>query len=130
MPITENTVYVSADRVGLFVVSFLQFSHGWIISDDLQAQGIELGRPGETYRRIRIESRFGKLTALVTDGHPPYPYVRELTGYEVTNLTDTLARASVAGVDVLVQPYETDEREAAVVRFPGGYIAEVHSKAK
>ena len=51
-----------------------------------RAPGIEIGRPEETYRRVRIESKFGKLTALVSDGHLPYPYGRELTGYEVSNL--------------------------------------------
>jgi hypothetical protein len=29
----------------------------------------------------------------VTDGHLPYPYGRETTGYEVTNLNDTVAKA-------------------------------------
>ena len=48
-------------------------------------------------------------------------------GYEVTNLADTLTKAKAAGVDVLVPPYKTDEREAVVVQFPGGYIAEIHS---
>jgi hypothetical protein len=79
---------------------------------------------------VRIESRFGKLTALVSDGHLPYPYGREMTGYEVTNLTDTLAKAKALGVGVLVPPYKTDEREAVIVQFPGRYIAEIHSLAK
>jgi len=42
----------------------------------------------------RIE--VGKLTAMVTDGHFPYPYGRETTGYEVTNLTDTLTKPKQA----------------------------------
>jgi hypothetical protein len=125
--VPENRVYVSPDRVGAFVRSFLDFSHGRVLSDEVRAPGVEIGRPGETYRRIRIESRFGKLTALVTDGHLSYPYGREIMGYEVTNLADTLAKAKAAGVDVLVPLYKTDEREAVVVQFPGGYIAEVHS---
>ena len=79
---------------------------------------------------MRIESKFGKLTALVTDGHLPYPYGREMTGYEVTNLADTLSKAKAAGVDLLVAPYKTGERDAAIVQFPGGYIAEIHSAAK
>jgi hypothetical protein len=108
------------------VSSFLAFSHGSIVSDEPRAPGVEIGRPTETYRRIRIESKFGKLTTLVTDGHLPYPYGRETTGYEVTNLTDTLTKAKPSGVDVLVPPYKTDERESAVVQFPGGYIAEIH----
>jgi hypothetical protein len=125
--IPENRVYVSPDRVDAFVRSFLAFSHGTVVSDDARAQGIEIGRPAETYRRVRLESKFGKLTALVTDGHLPYPYGRETTGYEVASLADTLAKAKAAGVKILVSPYQTEERNAAVVQFPGGYIAEIHS---
>jgi hypothetical protein len=125
--IPDNRVYVSSDRVDAFVHSFLAFSHGAVVSDDVRAPGIEIGRPEDTYRRVRIESKFGKLTALVTDGHLPYPYGREMTGYEVTDLTETLAKAKAAGVTILVSPYQTKERDAAVVQFPGGYIAEIHS---
>jgi predicted enzyme related to lactoylglutathione lyase len=128
--IPENRVYVSQDRVDAFVSSFLAFSHGSLVSDEPRAPGVEIGRPAETYRRVRIESKFGKLTALVTDGHLPYPYGREMTGYEVMNLTDTLTKAKTSGVEVLVPPYKTDEREAVVVQFPGGYIAEIHSAIK
>jgi hypothetical protein len=128
--VPENRVYVSSDRVDAFVRSFLDFSHGRILSDEGRAPGIEIGRPGDTYRRLRIESKFGKLTALATDGHLPYPYGREIMGYEVTNLADTLTKAKAAGVDVVVPPYKTDEREALVVQFPGGYIAEVHATAQ
>jgi predicted enzyme related to lactoylglutathione lyase len=128
--IPENRVYVSQDRVDALVSSFLAFSHGSLVSDEPRAPGVEIGRPAETYRRVRIVSKFGKLTALVTDGHLPYPYGRETTGYEVTNLTDTLTKAKSSGVDVLVPPYKSDERESAVVQFPGGYIAEIHSIIK
>jgi predicted enzyme related to lactoylglutathione lyase len=128
--IPENRVYVSPDRVDAFVRSFLAFSHGTVVSDEARAPGIEIGRPAEAYRRVRIESKFGKLTAFVTDGHLPYPRGRETTGYEVTNLAETLAKAKGAGADVLVPPYKTDERDAVVVRFPGGYIAEIHSVTK
>jgi hypothetical protein len=128
--VPENRVYVSRDKVNAFVHSFLAFSHGGVVSDEAQAPGVEIGRPTETYRRVRIESKFGKLTAFVTDGHLPYPYGREMTGYEVTNLAETLAKAKTAGADVLVPPYKTGERDAVVVRFPGGYIAEIHSITK
>jgi len=128
--IPENRVYVSEDRVDAFVSSFLAFSHGNVVSDEPHAPGVEIGRPEETYRRVRIESKFGKLTALVTDGHLPYPYGREMTGYEVTNLADTLTKAKASGVAVLVPPYRTDKREAVVVQFPGGHIAEIHSVTK
>ena len=128
--VPENRVYVSPDRVDAFVRSFLAFSHGTVVSDDARAPGVEIGRPAETCRRVRIESKFGKLTAFVTDGHLPYPYGREVTGYEVANLAETLIKAKAAGADVLVAPYNTDERDAVVVRFLGGYIAEIHSVTK
>jgi hypothetical protein len=128
--VPENRVYLSADGVDLFAKSFLAFSHGKIVSDNAHAPGIEIGRPQATYRRIRIESTFGKLTALVTDGQLPYPYGREVTGYEVTDLADTLRRAKGAGVTVLLTPYQADQRQAAIVEFPGGYIAEIHSQVK
>jgi hypothetical protein len=66
---------------------------------------------------------------LVTDGHLPHPYGRELTGYEVANLADTLTKAKAAGAKVLVEPYLADGRQAAMVAFPGGHIAEIHSAA-
>lgn len=127
--IPENRVYVSADRVAAFVESFLAFSHGRVVSDDAHAPGVEIGRPSDSYRRIRIQSTFGKLTVLVTDGHLPYPYGHEMTGYEVPNLADTLVKAKGAGVEILVAPYTADQREAALVQFPGGYIAEIHASS-
>jgi hypothetical protein len=128
--IPENRVYISPDRADAFVRSFLALSRGSVVSDETRAPGVEIGRPGDLYRRVRIESKFGKLTALVTDGHLPYPYGREMTGYEVTNLADTLTKGKTSGVEVLVTPYKTDEREAVIVQFPGGYIAEIHSVIK
>src|SRR6266403_291137 len=104
--VPENRVYVSADRADAFIRSFLAFSHGKVVSNDDAAPGIEIGRPADTYRRARIASDFGKLTVLVTDGHLPYPYGRELTGYEVANLQAALAKAKGAGVTILVAPYQ------------------------
>jgi hypothetical protein len=126
--IPENRVYVSSYAVSAFERSFRAFSHGEVITDDAHAPGVEIGRPTDTYRRIRLQSKFGKVTALVTDGHLPYPYGREITGYEVANLSDTLSKAKAAGVAVLVDPYKAEDRSAAMVQFPGGYIAEVHSQ--
>lgn len=128
--IPENRVYVSADRADDFTRSFVAFSHGKVVSDNPSAPGIEIGKPGETYRCIRIESTFGKVAVFVTDGHLPYPYGQEVTGYEVPNLTDTLAKAKAAGVEILVAPYTADQRTSAIVQFPGGYIAEIHSITK
>jgi len=128
--IPENRVYVSSDRADAFIRSFLSFSKGDIVSDDDRAPGIEIGRPRDTYRRVRISSNFGKLTVFVTDGQLPYPYGREVTGYEVTNLGETLAKAKAAGATILIGPYQADQREASFVQFPGGYIAEIHSAVK
>ncbi len=125
--IPENRVYVSPERAADFTRSFLAFSHGTVIADDAHAPGVEIGRASESYRRIRISSKFGRVTVLVTDGHLPFPYGREMTGYEVANLAETLTKGKAAGVTVLVEPYSSDGRSAAMVRFPGGYIAEIHA---
>jgi len=127
--VPENRVYVSADRADAFVKSFLAFSHGKTVSDTKQAPGVEIGRAKDSYRRVRIESTFGKMTVLVTDGHLPYPYGHELTGYEVANLGDTLAKAKAHGAKVLVEPFTSEGRESAMVEFPGGYVAEIHANA-
>jgi predicted enzyme related to lactoylglutathione lyase len=125
--VPENRVYVSPARADVFVRDFLAFSKGRIVSDEPRAPSVDIGRPGATFRRIRLASRFGKLTVLVTDGHLAWPYGRELTGYEVRDLEATLQRATAAGATVLIQPYADEGRRAAMVQFPGGYIAELHS---
>jgi hypothetical protein len=127
--IPENRVYVSPDRVDSFTRSFLSFSHGKIVSDDPKAPGVEIGRSEDTYRRIRIESVFGEVVVSVTNGQLPYPYGRELTGYEVKDLQETLTKARASGAITLVEPYTSDGRTAALVEFPGGYIAEIHAVA-
>jgi hypothetical protein len=128
--IPDNRIYVSPDSADAFVRSFVAFSQGTVTSDNLSAPGIEIGRPGEIYRRIRIESQFGNQVVLVTDGRLPYPYGYEVTGYEVSDLADTLAKAEAAHAEILVAPYAADERLAAMVKFPGGYIAEIHAAAR
>jgi predicted enzyme related to lactoylglutathione lyase len=125
--IPENRVYVSSGRASAFVHSFLAFSHGKVVSDDARAPGVEIGRASDTYRRIRISSVYGAMAVLVTDGHLPYPYGREMTGYEVGNLAETLGKAKSAGGAVLAGPNTSDKRDFAIVQFPGGYIAEIHA---
>jgi hypothetical protein len=127
--VPESHVYVSADRSEAFVTSFNEFAQGKVISDDRAAPGVEIGRPNEPFRRIRIESPFGKLTVIVTDGQLPYPYGREATAYEVEDLGATITKAEAAGVTVLVKPYIADQRKIAIVQFPGGYVAEIHALA-
>lgn len=128
--VPENRVYVSPEKAAEFVRSFVAFAKGSVVSDDARAPGIEIGRPNDSYRRIRIASKFGKMTVLVTDGRLPYPFGHETTGYEVTSLDETLAKARSAGVAVLVEPYAADHRRAAVVQFPGGYVAEIHADVR
>jgi predicted enzyme related to lactoylglutathione lyase len=128
--VPENRVYLSPDRADAFLRSFVQFSGGTIAGDDPKEPGVEIGRPGDTYRRVRLTSTFGTVVALVTDGHLPYPYGRELTGYETPDLDTTLAKAESAGARVLVAPYSAADRRSAFVQFPGGYIAEIHATVR
>jgi hypothetical protein len=127
--IPENRVYISADRADLFLRSFTHFAHGRIVADDRHAPGAEIGRPGAVFRCVRVESKFGRIEVLVTDGHLPFPYGREVTGYEVKELAYTLEKARAGGVTVLVEPFQSRGRDSAMVQFPGGYVAEVHALA-
>ncbi len=70
------------------------------------------------------------MTVFVTDGALPWPYGREVTGYAVQDVPATLARASKAGVEMLVPPHRDTDRISTIVRFPGGYIAEIHSDGR
>ena len=125
--VPENRVYVSTDRVAAFTHAFLAFSHGKVVSDERKAPGIEIGLPDQTFHRLRIDSVFGRMTVLVTDGHLPFPYGHELTGYETADLDATLQKARNNGAEILVAPYQSGDRRAAMVEFPGGYIAEIHA---
>ncbi len=125
--IPESRVYVSKDQAANFVSGFVSFAGGKVVADDKQADAGEIGRAGETYRRIRIASLFGNMQVLVTDGHLPYPFGHEMTGYKVKDLGATLEKAKAAGVKILSPPYAAADRNTAIVEFPGGYIAEVHS---
>jgi hypothetical protein len=127
--IPDNRVYVSHDQADNFVNAFLRFSRGRIVADDNRADAGEIGRAGETYRRIRISSVFGSMQIMVTDGHLPYPFGREITGYLVRDLPATLEKARAAGVKILSAPYKSGDRISALLEFPGGYIAEAHAPA-
>ncbi|MFI9272086.1 VOC family protein [Kitasatospora sp. NPDC052896] len=124
--VPENRLYVSPDAVDHFLASYLKFSGGTITSDNRHADAGEIGLPNQTYRRIRITSPFGDTVVTVTDGHLPYPFGRELTGYRVASLGATLTKARAAGATVLWGPHTSADRTSALVRFPGGYIAEIH----
>ena len=124
--IPENRVYVSPERGDAFVKAFLGFSHGKVVSDDRHAAGEQIGQPGKTLRRVTLSSEFGKMTVLINDGHLPFPYGHDTTGYEVADLTATLAKAQASGAKVLVAAAQQADRSAAMVEFPGGYVAEIH----
>ncbi|MEU7177416.1 MULTISPECIES: glyoxalase [Streptomyces] len=124
--IPENRVYLPADAVSAFLSSYLRFTGGSVESDVLKANASEIGLPGQTFRRIRITSPFGRTVVSVTNGHLPYPYGHEVTGYRVANLATTLGKAKAAGAAVLSGPHLSGGRHSAVVQFPGGYIAEIH----
>ena len=127
--VPENRIYLTADVADRFIKDWTGFAHGKIVSDDHAAKGDEIGQPGKTIRRVAIESGYGKITVFVSDGQLPWPYGRDMTGYEVANLSVTLDKAKAAGVETLVPVHAEGDRQAAIVRFPGGYIAEVHSVA-
>ena len=111
----------------MFVRNFNCFAHGRVVSDNKNADAGEIGRPGQTYRRISIESRFGKMKVLVTDGHLPFPFGHEITGYEVSDLAATLHKSKGGRGSVLSPPYTRMTEPARSLQFPGGYIAEVHA---
>ena len=125
--VPDNRIYVSRDAADTFVRDWLRFSQGKVVADDRKADAGEIGKPGETYRRIRIESGLGKMQVNVTDGHLPYPFGHEISGYEVKDLDATLAKATSNGAKVLVPRYDASDRSSAIVQFPGGYIVEVHA---
>jgi hypothetical protein len=66
---------------------------------------------------------------MATDGQLPFPFGYDIAGYEVADLGQALAQGASHGLKVLAPPYETGDRLRAVVQFPGGFIAEVHSIA-
>lgn len=128
--VPENRIYLTADAVDQFVKQWRGFAHATVTSDDKAAPGAEIGQTGKTYRRICMTSGYGKMTVIVSDGQLPWPYGRDMTGYEVSDLPATLSKATAAGVETLVPPHAEGDREAVIVRFPGGYIAEIHAPVK
>ncbi|MEC3912402.1 glyoxalase [Sphingobium sp. CR2-8] len=128
--VPENRIYLTADAADQFVKQWRGFAHATVTSDDKAAPGVEIGQPGKSYRRIRMTSGYGKMSVIVSDGQLPWPYGRDMTGYEVSDLSATLAKATAAGVETLVPVHAEGDRKAAIVRFPGGYIAEIHAPVK
>lgn len=124
--VPDNRVYLSPDAVDAFLKSYLTFSAGTVTADDPSADGALIGKPGSTFRQIRLSSGFGNTLVSVTDGHLPYPYGREVAGYAVDDVAATVAKATAAGAEALVAPRAIGGATSAVLQFPGGYVAEVH----
>lgn len=124
--VPENRVYLSPDRADSFIKSFLGFSHGKVLADDKHARGVDIGQASGSYRRVDIESPFGRMAVLVTNGQLPYPFGHETTGYQVADLTATLGKATGSGAKVVVPAFDSKDRRSALVEFPGGYVAEIH----
>lgn len=127
--IPENRVYVAPEQADAFIRAYLAFSQGKVIKDNRKAPGIEIGEPFNIFRRVLIDSRFGKTLIFATDGQMPYPWGRETTGYEVRDLDATILKAEAAGVYVRVEPINAAGRRTSFFEFPGGYTAEVHAAA-
>lgn len=125
--VPENRIYLTADAADRFINDWTGFAHGKIVSDTRAAPGAEVGQPDKTIRRVAIESGYGKMVVFVSDGQLPWPYGRDMTGYAVSDLSATLAKATAAGAEILASPATVGNRQTAIVRFPGGYIAEIHS---
>jgi hypothetical protein len=125
--VPENRIYIATDRIDNFTHAFVRFSRGKVTSDEWHADAAEVGKPGQTFRRITIESKFGKMRIMGTDGQLPFPFGYDVSGYEVDDLQATLAKAIAHGVTVLVSEVRLTDRRSALVRFPGGFIAEIHS---
>ncbi|MBO0873828.1 MAG: hypothetical protein J2P19_10585 [Pseudonocardia sp.] len=125
--VPENRFYLTLDSVTAFLSAYLKFTDGKVVRDNPNADAAEIGLPGRKFRRIAVQSPFGNSLVIVTDGHLPYPFGRELTGYSVTDLPATLAKATTNGAKTLWGPAQVGQRASALVQFPGGYIAEVHT---
>jgi predicted enzyme related to lactoylglutathione lyase len=125
--VPENRIYISPDSADTFIRDFNGFAQATIVSDIAHAPGVEIGRPFTTYRRVRIRSTFGDIVLIVSDGFLPYPFGREVAGYRVADLHNALTSAVTAGATILVPAFSAADRQSAIVQFPGGYIAELHS---
>ena len=65
---------------------FVHFAHGKVVADDKHADAGEIGRQGETYRRIRIASLIRQYAGPGDRWPFPYPFGHETTGYQVRDL--------------------------------------------
>jgi uncharacterized linocin/CFP29 family protein len=69
--------------------------------DRQQVDDVERGARDADWQPVKISSPFGPTVVMITNGHRPYPFGREVTGYAVAHLDATLAKARTAGAVVL-----------------------------
>ncbi|SFG49534.1 hypothetical protein SAMN05518801_1358 [Novosphingobium sp. CF614] len=53
--------------------------------------------------------------------------LQTLLCHEIADLDAALSKAKAAGVTIVADPYAAGVRDAAIVQFPGGYVAEIHN---
>lgn len=128
--VPENRVYLSPYRIDDFIKSYQAFSRSKVVSDTQVSDTVIGGQGKNRIRQVELDSGFGKIRAFITDGHLTYPFGHERTGYGVSNLKDTLTKATASGAKVLWQSTAAENRASALVEFPGGYIAEIHQETK
>jgi hypothetical protein len=126
----DNRVYVPGDTLAAFLKSYLAFTKGCVVLDDPHADGAQIGAPGTTYHRIAIDSKYGDtVVTSTTDGDFNYPFGDEVSGITVADLTATLVKAEANGATVLWGPYTGKGGRSAMVKFPGGFVTEIHDGA-
>jgi hypothetical protein len=125
--VVEEAIPPGPEGPGFLARKQLKFTSGVVESDVPKANASEIGLPSQTFRRIRLTSPFSRTVISVTNGHLPYPYGHETTGYKVANLATTLSKAKTADATVLSGPHLSGGRHSATVKFPGGYVAEIHN---
>jgi hypothetical protein len=95
--VPENRIYLTADAADAFLKSWGGYAHAKITADNRKASGAEVGQSGKTIRRIALTSNYGKMVVFVSDGQLPWPYGRDMTGYQVPDLAATLDKAKANG---------------------------------
>src|SRR5258707_593595 len=118
-------VYVSNEDIDAFVNSFLATFGG---KASPRAVFTVTPTPSKTASQY-VQTPVGMLSVFAFQTPIPYPFGDERTGYLVTDIAATLAKAEAAGAKVLFTPYQTGKGKTSIVEFPGGYIAEIHDTA-
>jgi hypothetical protein len=119
-------VYVASQHIDAFVDSFIATFGG---QASQRAVFTVTPTPSKTASQY-VQTPVGMLSVFAFQSPIPYPFGREMTGYQVADLNETLAKAQGVGVKTLSPVNRTVEGRTAMVEFPGGYVAEIHEPAK